>query len=111
MYNDRDGDLVQFFEILRDRCEELVEWLDRTPYSREIYDEWAVLLPSVRAVGRDVRLAIRVRDLEGPKSGPVVHEESRPPPSVRYNADCITDVTHPLPAGTDLSGGHSSVAA
>ncbi len=38
VYNDRDGDLVQFFEVLRDRTEELVEWLDRTPYSREIYD-------------------------------------------------------------------------
>ena len=41
VYNDRDGDLVQFFEVLRDRCEELVAWLDRTPYSRELHDEWA----------------------------------------------------------------------
>lgn len=40
-YNDRDGDLVQFFEVLRDRSEELVAWLDRTPYSRELHDEWA----------------------------------------------------------------------
>ncbi|WP_066415436.1 DNA adenine methylase [Halorubrum aethiopicum] len=41
VYNDRDGDLVQFFEVLRDRSEELIEWLDRTPYSRELHDEWA----------------------------------------------------------------------
>ncbi|WP_144900875.1 DNA adenine methylase [Halobellus captivus] len=41
VYNDRDGDLVQFFEVLRDRCEELVEWLDRVPYSRELHEEWA----------------------------------------------------------------------
>ena len=41
VYNDRDGDLVQFFEVLRDRHEELVEWLERTPYSRELHGEWA----------------------------------------------------------------------
>jgi DNA adenine methylase len=41
VYNDRDGDLVQFFEVLRERPEELVEWLETVPYSREVHDEWA----------------------------------------------------------------------
>jgi DNA adenine methylase len=41
VYNDRDGDLVHFFEVLRERSEELVEWLQQVPYSRELHDEWA----------------------------------------------------------------------
>lgn len=41
IYNDQDGDLVQFFTVLRDREEELVEWLDRTPYARDLHREWA----------------------------------------------------------------------
>lgn len=39
VYNDLDGDLVQFFRVLRKRPVELREWLERVPYSREIYDE------------------------------------------------------------------------
>jgi len=42
VYNDIDEDLVQFFDVLRDRHEELVEWLRRVPYSREKYNEWVV---------------------------------------------------------------------
>lgn len=41
VYNDQDGDLVQFFEVLRDRGNELEEWLENVPYSRELYDQWA----------------------------------------------------------------------
>jgi DNA adenine methylase len=41
VYNDRDQDLVQFFEVLREECDALVEWLERVPYSREIHEEWA----------------------------------------------------------------------
>lgn len=41
VYNDVDGDLVQFFDTLRERGAELAEWLSRVPYSREKYDEWA----------------------------------------------------------------------
>lgn len=40
VYNDINGDLVQFFEVLRDRPRELVDWLDKTPYSRKLYNEW-----------------------------------------------------------------------
>lgn len=40
IYNDIDEDLVQFFDVLRERPDELVEWLQRVPYSREKYDEW-----------------------------------------------------------------------
>jgi len=41
VYNDRDGDIVQFFEVLRDRCDELVEWLEAVPFARDVYDDWA----------------------------------------------------------------------
>lgn len=40
VYNDQDGDLVQFFRILRDREEELIEWLDKVPYAREQHQDW-----------------------------------------------------------------------
>jgi DNA adenine methylase len=35
VYNDLDDDLVQFFTVLREQEEELVEWLDQVPYARE----------------------------------------------------------------------------
>lgn len=38
--NDRDGDVVQFFEVLRDRGDELVEWLNDVPYARDLHQEW-----------------------------------------------------------------------
>lgn len=40
VYNDLDGDLVQFFRVLREREEELVEWLDKVPYAREQHQEF-----------------------------------------------------------------------
>jgi DNA adenine methylase len=40
VYNDLDGDVVQFFRVLRERREELTDWLSHVPYSRELYDEW-----------------------------------------------------------------------
>lgn len=40
VYNDRDGDLVQFFTVLRNREDELVEWLQQTPYARDQHEEW-----------------------------------------------------------------------
>ncbi|QCJ47236.1 DNA adenine methylase [Haloprofundus sp. MHR1] len=41
VYNDLDADLVQFFEVLRDRSDELIEWLNQTPYSRDLHGTWA----------------------------------------------------------------------
>lgn len=39
--NDVNGDIVQFFQTLRDRPDELKEWVRQTPYSRELYDTYA----------------------------------------------------------------------
>jgi DNA adenine methylase len=41
VYNDIDDDLVEFFQVLRDRREELLDWLQHTPYSRTLYNEFA----------------------------------------------------------------------
>jgi DNA adenine methylase len=38
--NDRDGDIVQFFEVLRDRANELIAWLRDTPHSRELHRKY-----------------------------------------------------------------------
>ncbi|WP_256464819.1 DNA adenine methylase [Halosolutus gelatinilyticus] len=40
VYNDVNDDLVQFFETLREREDELVQWLRNVPYSRSLYLEW-----------------------------------------------------------------------
>jgi len=41
IYNDLDSELYNFFTVLRDNVDALVEWLDQTPYSREMHDEFA----------------------------------------------------------------------
>lgn len=40
VYNDIDGELVHFFRTLRDRGDELREWLHNTPYSRELFGKY-----------------------------------------------------------------------
>ena len=40
IYNDLDDDVVHFFEVLRDRREELEQWVENVPYSRAVYEEW-----------------------------------------------------------------------
>lgn len=41
VYNDLDSHLYNFFKVLRDRPDELVEWLQHQPYSREYHYEYA----------------------------------------------------------------------
>ena len=40
VYNDANEDLVQFFRVLRERENELLEWLRAVPYARSVYEEW-----------------------------------------------------------------------
>jgi len=40
VYNDLNGDIPHFFKVLRDRCEELQEWLRNVPFSRELHNKW-----------------------------------------------------------------------
>ncbi|AGC34458.1 N6-adenine methyltransferase [Haloarcula virus HVTV-2] len=41
VYNDVYGRVVNYFEVCRDRGDELREWLEMTPYSRELYEEYS----------------------------------------------------------------------
>lgn len=41
VYNDLDKDLVQFFNTLRNKTNELIRWLQYVPYSRKVYERWA----------------------------------------------------------------------
>ena len=41
VYNDLDGDVVQFFRVLREQRDELLDWLNNVPYSRDIYERWS----------------------------------------------------------------------
>ena len=40
VYNDRDGDLVQFFRVLRKRPNELVSWLRGRPYAKDLHEKY-----------------------------------------------------------------------
>lgn len=40
VFNDLDGEIVEFFEVLRDHGDELVDWLENVPYSREVFETW-----------------------------------------------------------------------
>lgn len=44
IYNDRDGNLTTFFEVLRDDPDALLEWVRTTPYSRELHDDYRELM-------------------------------------------------------------------
>ena len=39
--NDRNGDVIHFFRILRDQGDALRRYLQNTPYARAIYQEWS----------------------------------------------------------------------
>lgn len=41
VFNDLNSDIVQFFRVLREQPDELRDWLETVPYSREIHRRWA----------------------------------------------------------------------
>lgn len=41
VFNDLNADIVHFFRVVRERPDELHEWLRKVPYSRELHDRWA----------------------------------------------------------------------
>jgi DNA adenine methylase len=43
--NDRNGEIIHFFMTLRDRAEELVQYLQNIPYSREKFYDWRKAAP------------------------------------------------------------------
>lgn len=41
VYNDIQNDAVHFFKTLRERRDDLIEWVRATPYARSQFEEWA----------------------------------------------------------------------
>jgi len=41
VYNDANGDVVNFFDVLRDRPDELAEFTKRVPFAEEVHERWA----------------------------------------------------------------------
>jgi len=62
-YNDIDGDVVNFFRVLRDRHEELIRAIALTPFSREEYHRaiYATTTQGINEVERARRFYIRAR--------------------------------------------------
>jgi DNA adenine methylase len=61
-YNDLDGDVVNFFRILRDRSEELVQAIQLTPFSREEFHQAITgSIKGISDVERARRFYIRAR--------------------------------------------------
>jgi len=40
VFNNLDDDVVHFFRVLRERRDDLEAWLQRTPFSRSVYEDW-----------------------------------------------------------------------
>lgn len=45
VYNDLNGDCVDFFRAVRDHPDELERWVENTPYSRELFEEYVESYP------------------------------------------------------------------
>jgi DNA adenine methylase len=62
-YNDLDGEVANFFRVLRDDKERLVEAIGLTPFSREEFDIACQLDPAVSPLERARRFFVRARQV------------------------------------------------
>jgi DNA adenine methylase len=62
-YNDLDGEVVNFFRVLRDHKNELVERIGLTPFSREEFALACEIDPDVGGVERARRFYVRARQV------------------------------------------------
>lgn len=62
-YNDLDGEVVNFFRVLRDQKGRLIELIGLTPFSREEFSLACVIDPNLDAVERARRFYIRARQV------------------------------------------------
>src|SRR5579871_5566156 len=62
-YNDLDGEVVNFFRVLRDDRSRLMEALNLTPFSREEFATACQLDPSLPALERARRFYVRARQV------------------------------------------------
>ena len=62
-YNDLDGEVVNFFRVLRNEKEELIEAISLTPFSREEFSIACELTPDLALVERARRFYVRARQV------------------------------------------------
>src|SRR5437868_4665977 len=62
-YNDLDGEVVNFFRVLRDDAESLTRAISLTPFSRQEFAAACTLDPSLSALERARRFYIRARQV------------------------------------------------
>lgn len=62
-YNDLDGEVCNFFRVLRDKKDKLVEAIGLTPFSREEFDIACTLDPQASDVERARRFYVRARQV------------------------------------------------
>ena len=62
-YNDLDGDVVNFFKVLRNEKEHLIEAISLTPFSREEFAQACEIHPDLSAFERARRFYIRARQV------------------------------------------------
>ena len=62
-YNDIDGEVCNFFRVLRDQKERLVEVIGLTPFSREEFSIACALDPNVESLERARRFYVRARQV------------------------------------------------
>ncbi|HEX4488553.1 MAG TPA: DNA adenine methylase, partial [Terriglobales bacterium] len=62
-YNDLDGEVVNFFRVLRDKKEKLVEAIGLTPFSREEFSLACTLDPKLNDFERARRFYVRARQV------------------------------------------------
>jgi len=62
-YNDIDGEVVNFFRVLRDSKEKLIEQIALTPFSREEFANACILDPSLSDIERARRFYVRARQV------------------------------------------------
>ncbi len=62
-YNDLDGEVANFFRVLRDDKERLVEVIGLTPFSREEFNLACVVDPDVSSMERARRFFVRARQV------------------------------------------------
>ena len=62
-YNDLDGEVCNFFRVLRDEPEELTRLVGLTPFSREEFELACILEPELSPVERARRFYVRARQV------------------------------------------------
>lgn len=62
-YNDIDGEVVNFFKVLREKKEVLIEQIALTPFSREEFSKACELDPDLTEIERARRFYIRARQV------------------------------------------------